>query len=212
MHPLDGLSAPTWSVNSQLPSTVDQVRQLLEANEQGVLLRDLANMFKVHRVTVAAILRRHGIAPRARGLPTDQIPLVAELYEQGLSAPALGQQFGVDGKTVWNALPTRQPQKRSTISPDNLLHRGLPSIAPPLIARARLTCSWRWRLPSPFCLLRIISVSRGKWCGRAHGGPLDQLYRRDDLLRVSDLLARPLSSSADAPGIRCICVSVSSSI
>jgi hypothetical protein len=55
-------------------------------------------------------------------------------------------------------LDARTNRKRSTISPDDLLHRAAPSIAPTLIAQARYLPVALLATSPPFCRLRITSV------------------------------------------------------
>jgi hypothetical protein len=81
----------------------DQTRELLEAYEQGIEIKDLAAQFRVDRATVAAIARR-AEAPKRYGIVEHNIDLATQLYEQGWSGATIGQHFGVAPDTVIRAL------------------------------------------------------------------------------------------------------------
>ncbi len=67
----------------------------------GVTVTDLAELFGVHRTTVAAHLDRAGV-PRRTAPAWDWQTLgeARAMYESGASLAAVGQQFGLDAKTV----------------------------------------------------------------------------------------------------------------
>jgi hypothetical protein len=69
-------------------------------------------------------------------------------------------QESIGTRSNWHdcTLECADERKRSTISPDDLLHRGAPSIAPTLIAQARYLPVALPATSPPFCLLRITSV------------------------------------------------------
>jgi lambda repressor-like predicted transcriptional regulator len=64
----------------------------------------MAKRFGIHRTTVTALLRRHGVELRRAGLAPSDIPAAATLYGQGWSLAQLGTTFGVDAATVWRTL------------------------------------------------------------------------------------------------------------
>jgi hypothetical protein len=87
---------------------------------QGVPINQLAQRFGIHRVTVTAPLRRHGVELRGAGLAPEEIRAAAHLYCMGWSLTRLGAKFGVDPATVWRALratgvATRSPTERRTL-------------------------------------------------------------------------------------------------
>jgi hypothetical protein len=77
---------------------------LINAYEQQVPVKELAQRFGIHRLTVTALLQRNGVELRRSGLVASEIPRAAELYRQGWSLARLGASYGVDPTTVWRAL------------------------------------------------------------------------------------------------------------
>ena len=69
-------------------------------------IRTVAKELQVSRTTVARILTKHGI-DASRRMTEAQISIAAELYEQGLSSAAIGQQLGFDNHTILKALRGR---------------------------------------------------------------------------------------------------------
>jgi hypothetical protein len=81
-----------------------EVAKLIVAYRERVSVKELAQRFRIHRVTVTALLRRHGLELRRPGLVPNEIPAAAKLYSQGWSLARLGSKYGVDPATVWRAL------------------------------------------------------------------------------------------------------------
>jgi hypothetical protein len=81
-----------------------EVTELIKAYEQQETIKALAQRFDIHRVTVSALLRRHGVELRQTGLAPDEVDAAMHLYRQGWSLARLGTKFGVDSTTVWRAL------------------------------------------------------------------------------------------------------------
>jgi len=77
---------------------------LIAAHREGAGVKALATQFAMHRQTVAAVLRRHGIAPRPRGLTEDEASSAISLYREGWSLARLGNKFSVDPMTVRRVL------------------------------------------------------------------------------------------------------------
>lgn len=69
-------------------------------------MRELATAFGIHRLTVSAHLRQHGVAIRGRGLDHEDVPEAARLYEAGWSSLMLSEKFGVTPNTILSALRT----------------------------------------------------------------------------------------------------------
>ena len=65
---------------------------------------ELAAEFRVHRVTVAAHLRRLAVPLRRRGLCNDDLSEAARLYHAGWSLARLGEKYGCHAETVRRAL------------------------------------------------------------------------------------------------------------
>ena len=58
---------------------------LVEQYQAGATVYELAERFKIHRVTVSEHLHRQGVRMRRRSLEEWQIDEAAQLYEQGWS-------------------------------------------------------------------------------------------------------------------------------
>jgi DNA-directed RNA polymerase specialized sigma24 family protein len=82
----------------------DQVQELIGGYEAGATVFDLGKQFSIDRRTVSAILRRHQVRMRRRGLSPEQIDEAARLYGQGWSLARIGEKLGVDPTTVHNRL------------------------------------------------------------------------------------------------------------
>jgi hypothetical protein len=81
-----------------------EVEELIKEYEEGAMVKELAQRFSIHRLTVTAILRRHGVKLRRAGIAPEEVPAAARLYRQGWSLPRLGERYGVDTSTVRRAL------------------------------------------------------------------------------------------------------------
>jgi transposase len=84
--------------------SMTEVAELIKEYERGVMVKELAERFGVHRVTVTALLQRQGVEIRKTGLVPEVIPVVARMYSQGWSCARLVDLFDVDASTVWRAL------------------------------------------------------------------------------------------------------------
>jgi transcriptional regulator with XRE-family HTH domain len=89
---------------SQIRLDPQDANSLATAYRDGMTIKELARRFGIHRSTVTALLRRHGVELRPSGLAPPDIPTAASLYGQGWSVARLGERFGVDPTTVWRAL------------------------------------------------------------------------------------------------------------
>ena len=81
-----------------------EIRKLIKAYEHQESVTELGKRFGIHRLTVTALLRRHGVEQRPVGLTPTEIPEAAWLYGQCWSLVRWGEAFGVDASTVWRAL------------------------------------------------------------------------------------------------------------
>jgi hypothetical protein len=81
-----------------------EVTEMIKEYERQVPVKDLAQRFGIHRLTVTALLRRRGVELRRTGLTPEDILLAASLYGQGWSLARLGTRYGVDSTSVWRAL------------------------------------------------------------------------------------------------------------
>jgi DNA-binding CsgD family transcriptional regulator len=102
-------SAPRPSEGPQHPRqhqrrlSPTEVIELIVAYGDGESIKHLAQRFGIHRVTVTALLRRHGVELRPAGLTSDHVAAASQLYADGWSLVKLGRKFGVDAATVWRA-------------------------------------------------------------------------------------------------------------
>jgi Helix-turn-helix domain len=80
---------------------------LVAGYEAGATVYELAERFKIHRVTVAEHLHRQQVCLRRRSLSSDQIEEAAQLYLAGWSLARVGGHFKVNGTTVWRELRKR---------------------------------------------------------------------------------------------------------
>ena len=87
--------------------------ELLERYRVGVLQRELAEVYGVHRATVSAIIRRYGEV-RPKGLNEAQIEDAIARYESGQSLAVIGKAMAVDHATVCNYLLKYGVQMRDT--------------------------------------------------------------------------------------------------
>jgi len=81
--------------------------------EVGVLQQELAEYYGVHRSTVSAILKRHGVL-RKPGLDEAGIAEVLRRYQAGESLAVIGKALGVDHSTVRNYLERRGIKRRDS--------------------------------------------------------------------------------------------------
>ena len=98
---MDQSRKPRRVVRKLEPAEVDSLVAEYQAAAQ---MRELAARHRVHRATVAVVLRRAGAALRTRGLSAELVAESARLRQEGWSVARLGEHFGVDGTTVWRAL------------------------------------------------------------------------------------------------------------
>ena len=77
-----------------------QPKALAMAYRDGKTIKELACAFGVHRVTVASLLRRHGVELRQVGLSTEQVAEASRLYPEGWSLARLADRYDVDDMTV----------------------------------------------------------------------------------------------------------------
>jgi hypothetical protein len=87
--------------------------ELVERARAGASNRELAEAYGVHRATVAAVLKRHGVE-RRRGLDEAGIQEAVRRYEAGESLATVGRALGVDPGTVKARLVERGVRMRDT--------------------------------------------------------------------------------------------------
>jgi lambda repressor-like predicted transcriptional regulator len=81
-----------------------EVLEQIAAYGHGESIKQLAQRFGIHRMTVTALLRRHGVELRRAGLTSDDVVAASRLYAHGWSLAKLGRKFGVNAATVLRAL------------------------------------------------------------------------------------------------------------
>lgn len=84
--------------------TLEQQSEVVRRYEAGAQMSYLAQHFGVHRSTVSAILKRHGVSTRQSGLSANRVAQAVMLYGQGKSLAVIGNELGVDTGTVHTRL------------------------------------------------------------------------------------------------------------
>jgi len=77
-------------------------------------MTELAQRYSIHRRTVSAILKRHGVPTRASGLTPEQIQRAVLMYAQGQSLTKIGKLLGADATTVHTRLREQGVKMRDT--------------------------------------------------------------------------------------------------
>jgi DNA-directed RNA polymerase specialized sigma24 family protein len=94
--------------------TKAQVAEMAAKYETGATVYELAAEFGCHRTTVAARLKKEGIAMRGQSPKPELIDLMVQLCESGLSFQEIGKRIGCCANTVRNCLRERRIQVRDT--------------------------------------------------------------------------------------------------
>jgi DNA-directed RNA polymerase specialized sigma24 family protein len=91
--------------------------ELAEQYRIGTSALDLARRFKIHRQTVAAHLKREGVAVRRQlKMTPDLIDHAKQLYAEGQSLANVGKQLGVEASTVGKAIKRAGVQLRPPVA------------------------------------------------------------------------------------------------
>lgn len=90
------------------------MQQLIEGYKSGATVYELGDQFGIERRTVSAILHRHGVPMRRRGLSEEQIDDAVRLYNQRWSLARIGDRMGVAAGTVRQRLHERGVMMRDT--------------------------------------------------------------------------------------------------
>jgi transposase-like protein len=93
---------------------LEQQAELVCRYQVGAQMSYLAQHYGVHRSTVSAILKRHGVSTRQSGLSAEQVRQAVLLYAQGKSLAIIGNELGVDTGTVHNRLREQGVTMRDT--------------------------------------------------------------------------------------------------
>lgn len=92
----------------------EEVRRLIQGYLSGATTYELGDRFGVDRRTVSAILHRHNIPMRGRGLSREQVDEAVDLYSRGWSLARAARHLAVDTVTVLNRLRERGVRTRDT--------------------------------------------------------------------------------------------------
>jgi len=111
-RPMTEVSGVVKQVQRRL--TLEQQSEVVQRYQAGAQMSYLAKHFGVHRSTVSAILKRHGVSIRQSGLSADQIDRAVLLYGQGKSLAMIGNELGVDADTVHARLREQGVSMRDT--------------------------------------------------------------------------------------------------
>jgi hypothetical protein len=95
-------SAPGTQKQVQTRLVPSEAEQLCLDYQAGGTLKQLASQYRIHPMTVSAILERAGIARRSfnTGPSDDAIALAIKLYGEGYSTVAIGDAAGRSPETV----------------------------------------------------------------------------------------------------------------
>lgn len=94
---------PMIQQQTRLPKSL--VHELVSGYLAGRLVPSLATQFDINRDTVYEHLYRAGVTPnRTNKLGPTEVTKATALYRSGLSLAVVGEQFGVDAKTIRAAL------------------------------------------------------------------------------------------------------------
>ena len=104
-RPMTVVSGVVKQVQRRL--TLEQQTEVVRRYEAGAQMSYLAQHFGVHRSTVSAVLKRHGVSTRRSGLSANQVDEAVLLYGQGKSLTMIGNELGVDAGTVHARLRER---------------------------------------------------------------------------------------------------------
>jgi hypothetical protein len=95
--------------------TLEQQSEVVRRYEAGAQMNYLAQHYQIHRRTVSAILKRHGVEPpRRQELSSEQIQHAVLMYAQGNSLAVIGSDLGVDAGTVHARLREQGVRMRDT--------------------------------------------------------------------------------------------------
>jgi len=92
----------------------DQVQTLIAGYRAGATTYELGDRFSIDRRTVSAILHRHGVDMRRRGLSPAQVDDAIRLYSSGWSLVRIGDHLKIDPTTVLRQLRKRDIPPRDT--------------------------------------------------------------------------------------------------
>lgn len=84
--------------------TTTEFQLVVETYLAGSSMSQLAAEFHVHRTTIAACLRKHGVPKHRQGIPPSEIEAAATYYRDGWSLARLADHYGCSGMTVREAL------------------------------------------------------------------------------------------------------------
>jgi lambda repressor-like predicted transcriptional regulator len=105
----------------QIRLTDSQADLLVSAYEAGQTIRQLAERFGVHRLTVATILRTRNVPIRRQGLAEHDLAGAEQLYQSGWSLAKVAQEFACNAETIRQAfkragVQRRPPWQRTTVA------------------------------------------------------------------------------------------------
>lgn len=99
-------TAPDYEAKRQVRQpqhrlTPDEITAVSEEYRAGLSMREIAEIRKINRETVALALQPAGILTRnPKALTTTQLSEAASLYAEGWSLNRLGRKYGIDPKTM----------------------------------------------------------------------------------------------------------------
>lgn len=94
-RPMTAISGVVKQVQRRL--TLEQQAEVVRRYEAGAQMKYLAQHYQIHRRTVSAILKRHGVEPRQQQLSSEQIQHAVLMYAQGNSLAVIGGSSNLAG-------------------------------------------------------------------------------------------------------------------
>ncbi|NYH50679.1 DNA invertase Pin-like site-specific DNA recombinase [Nocardiopsis arvandica] len=112
--PLPQRKKPTKTPGTAKRLKPQEIDELIAAYQAGTNVYKLGKRFGINRQTVSAVLKRHDVEIRKRGLSREEIDEAVQLYGQGWSLTRIGKRFGVDSRTVRSRLLEQGVRSRTS--------------------------------------------------------------------------------------------------
>jgi hypothetical protein len=94
--------------------TTHEIEELVAGYQAGSTAKELGDRWRVHRTTVAALLKARGVQLRNRPLDEAEVSAAIGLYQSGLSLATVGQRLARDPNSVRMALLRAGVPRRDT--------------------------------------------------------------------------------------------------
>jgi len=98
------LSRPPVQLVSTNVGSLQHVDELVRQYLSGADMHELAELWDLHRTTVAGHLRRANVPLRRQGLSDEQLAEAIRLYGEGWSCQRMAERFGCATETIRQCL------------------------------------------------------------------------------------------------------------